>query len=234
MPAGNDEKNLIEFWSSAQRLSEEDREELQKCGQDDWKELAPSEKLYQAAASLGKKKKVLDYGCGTAWAGIIAVKSGCSDVTAADPAPGALETARFYAEAFHVEEQMTFLCEGLDWLKTVADGAYDGLICSNVLDVVPADTAEEIIGELARVVLPDASVIIGLNFYMSPERAAERGMNLEDGRLLYVNGVLRLCSRTDEEWEAFFSPYFTVDRLDHFAWLGEESETRRLFYLKKK
>ena len=234
MPAANDDKNLIEFWSSAQKLSEEDRAELQNSGEDDWKELAPSEKLYLAAASLGEKKKVLDYGCGTAWAGIIAAKSGCPDVTAADPAPGAMETARIYAGTFNAQNQMTFLCAGLDWLKTVLDSTFDGLICSNVMDVIPAETAEEILGEIARVAAPEASVIIGLNFYMSPERAAERGMTLKDGRLLYVNGILRLFSRTDEEWEAFFSPYFTVERLDHFAWPGEDAETRRLFYLKKK
>jgi len=49
-----------------------------------------------------------------------------------------------------------------------------------------------------------------------------------------VDGVLRLVSRTDEEWAAIFSPYYTVERLEHFAWPGEAKETRRLFCLRKR
>ena len=70
---------------------------------------------------------------------------------------------------------------------------------------------------------------------MKPSEAAtERGMELADGRALYIDGVLRLFSRTDEEWAEVFSPYFTVEQLEHFAWPGEAAERRRLFRLKKK
>ncbi|MBQ2200982.1 MAG: hypothetical protein II412_00275 [Clostridia bacterium] len=48
-----------------------------------------------------------------------------------------------------------------------------------------------------------------------------------------LNGVLRLVSRTDAEWEAIFAPYFSVERLAYYAWQGEEEKTRRLFFLKK-
>ena len=101
-----DNRNLIAFWDKAYILSDEAREQLRQVGPDDWKELAPSEKLYQAAASLGGRKKVLDYGCGDAWGGIIAARSGCLDVTAVDVAAGAVETARIYAQVFGAEENM--------------------------------------------------------------------------------------------------------------------------------
>ena len=52
-----DNKVLVDFWSEVLDLSEEDREELGKCSAEDWKELAPSEKLFAAAASLGSRKK---------------------------------------------------------------------------------------------------------------------------------------------------------------------------------
>ena len=65
----------------------------------------------------------------------------------------------------------------------------------------------------------NASVIIGMNYYLSPEQAVERGTELQDGNCVYVNLVLRLVSFSDEEWTAIFSPYFTVEELDHFAWL---------------
>ena len=229
-----DNKTLIEFWSEMLDLYDEDQEALNKCDAEEWKELAASEKLFIAAASLGNRKKVLDYGCGNGWASVITVKSGCPDVTAVDPAPGAIRTARAYAAAFGAGEQMHAECIGADWLQGVPDSTFDGVFCSNVLDVVPPETAADILENLARVAADDAAVIIGLNFWMDPEKAAARGVKLTDDGILYQDGVIRLVSRTDEEWTEIFAPYFTVEKLEHFAWPGEPAENRRLFYLRKK
>ena len=225
-------KTLIDFWDKALELSEEDRK--QTVGPDDWKDLAPSEKLFDAAKTLGTCKKLLDYGCGSAWASIIAAKSGCDDVTAVDVAPGAAHAADFYAKLFGVKDKIKVSCVDPSWLKSVPAGIYDGFVCSNVLDVVPTETCKEIISNLARVIKPGSRAVIGLNFYLSPESAASKGIELENGNMRYVDGVLRLVSRTDEEWSALFSPFFTVEKLDHFAWPGEKTETRRLFYLRRK
>ena len=229
-----DNRKLVDFWDKVLSLSDEDREEARKGGPGIWKELAPSEKLFRAAASLADRKKVLDYGCGNAWAALIAAKSGCPDVTAADMAPGAVRAAEFLASVCGAEEQVHATLIDEDWLKNVPAGMYDGLICSNVLDVVPPETAEGILRELARVAAPDAAVIIGLNFYRPPETAAQRGTALEDGCKLYEDGVLRLVSRSDGEWEQIFASCFAVERLEHFAWPGETAERRRLFFLRKR
>ena len=229
-----DNRNLINFWDKALSLSEEDQAEINRCGTDGWKELAPSEKLFNAAASLGHRKKVLDYGCGTAWAAIIAAKYGCPDVTAVDAAPGAVRTAAFYASLYGLQDAVHTACISSGWLQAIPACTYDGLICSNVLDVVPPETAEEILRDAANAVTEDASVIIGLNFSVTPEAAAQRGIELTEGNRLYMNGVLRLVSRSDEEWAQVFSSWFAVERLDHFAWPGEAEERRRLFFLRKK
>lgn len=227
-------QTLIAFWDKAFALSEEDQKQMLEGGGSDWKEIAPSEKLYQAACSLGKRNKVLDYGCGNAWASIIAAKSGCADVTAADAAPGAVQATRLYAARYGVADRVHAVCSYSNWLESVPDGTFDGLICSNVLDVVPPETAEEILRELARVATRDGTVIVGLNYYLSPEAAAARNMDLADGNRLYIDGVLRLVSRTDEEWARIFSPWYAVEKLEHFAWPGEAKETRRLFWLRKR
>jgi len=232
-----DNKVLVEFWSKAFAPKEpEGAPDAEPAAEEDgeaWKKIAPSDKLFHAAASLGQRRRVLDYGCGGGWASIIAAKSGCVDVTAVDVAEGSAMAARANTKRFGVEQQVKVRHIDPDWLRTVPANTFDGFICSNVLDVVPADTAASILREAARVVTPDAEVIVSLNYWMSREKAAEKGMELtEDGRL-YVDGVLRLVSRTDAEWEQLFAPYFRVKCLDYFAWPTEKSETRRLFRLGK-
>ncbi len=228
-----DNQTLIGFWDQAFALSEEQKEQILNR-QEDWRDLAPSEKLFQAASSLGKRKKVLDFGCGTGWAAVIAAKSGCADVTAVDAAPAALGCARLYAARYGVGDRIRFERAGADWLQSVPSETYDGIFCSNVLDVIPPETAEAIIRESARVLKRDGSLIAGLNYCLSPEAAAARGMELTDGNRLYVEGVLRLVSRSDVEWTQLFSSRYTLEGLEHFAWPGEAKETRRLFRLRKR
>ena len=182
--ANKDNEKLIEFWDKRLELSEEDKKELEGQTAESFEEvasLAPTEKLVLAAKSLGECKKVLDYGCGTGWAGIIAAKSGCKDVTAVDVCEGPVETTKVYAKICGVDANMHISCFSTDWLGKVETGVYDGFICSNVLDVIPDETADEIIKETARATAPGAKVIFSFNFYISPETAKEKGMELVDG-----------------------------------------------------
>ena len=227
-----EDRELIAFWDRAFAAGEEDEE--RDGEEEDWRALAPSDKLYRAAAFMGQREKVLDFGCGSGWAGIIAAKSGCGCVTAADAAPGAVRAARENAARCGVSDRVHVVTAPRDWLETVPSGTYDGLFCSNVLDVIPPETARRIIRETARVTTRGAAVIVGLNYYLSPEAAAARGLDLIDGERLYMDGVLRLVSRTDEKWAQIFSPWYIVEKLEHFAWPGEAEELRRLFWLRKR
>ena len=226
-------EELIEFWNSAISLSNEFKEQI-KEEIPDYKELAPSLKLFDAAKELGNCKKVLDYGCGSGWASIIAAKSGCRDVLSVDLGQNIIDTINFYARLYEVDDKLHASLISADWLSTVDSDLFDGFICSNVLDVVPIETSESIIKEISRIVTKDAKIIIGLNFYLSNEQAKSRDMELVDGKYLFVNGVLRLTSLSDDEWSNTISKYFDVIKIDHFAWPGEKSETRRLFFLKRK
>jgi len=225
-----DNEKLIRFWNSVFASDDEERKNMPAEG---WRELAPSEKLFDAAKELGKCKKVLDYGCGSGWAGIIAAKSGCMDVTAADAAEEALRSTEQYASVYNVDRIIHTVKADNNWLRSIPDQTFDGLFCSNVLDVIPEETAISLIKEFARIVTDDANVVIGMNYYMSEKEASDKGLELTDHKCLYIDGILRMVSRTDEEWTRIFSPYFIVISLDHFAWNGEKTERRRLFHLKK-
>lgn len=228
-----DNRALVAFWDQAFAAPEEPDADA-PAREEDLRELAPSLKLYLAARSLGQRSKVLDYGCGSGWAAVIAAKAGCADVTAMDAAPGALQAARRCAARCGVAERIRFGLAEPGGLPDVPDETYDGVFCSNVLDVIPPETAEEILRALARVLCRDGVAFIGLNYCLPPEAAAARGLELVDGSRLYVDGVLRLVSRTDAEWAAIFAPCFAVESLEHFAWPGETREARRLFRLRKR
>ena len=230
-----DYETLLEHWNTAFRLTrmEKDRSDW-TAKEDGWKELTPSEKLIEAAASLKDCKNVLDYGSGSGWAGIAMAKYGCQNITCADPALNAKEMAEFYVSRFDVTESVHPIHIDDNWLSEVPEGTYDGFFCSNVLDVIPPEMAEEVLQNASRIVQDNGKVIISMNYYMPPEFISERGLDCRNNNMIYIDGILRLVNRSDEEWSELLGKYFILEKLDYFAWPGETRETRRLFYMKKK
>lgn len=230
-----DYRALAEFWNNAFSYTDTEIEEDLKGfdPETDIKAMAPSEKLYQAAGELGTCRRVLDYGCGTGWAALTVAAAGCGEVIAADVSDNATRIVAHYAKAAGLGTLHTVTIDA-DWLSQEAAESYDGLICSNVLDVVPKSMSDAIIREAARVLKPGARAVIGLNFYMKPEDAVARGMDVRNGDQIFTDDVLRLVLADDEAWAARFSKYFDVESTDHFAWPGEKSETRRLFRLRRR
>ena len=224
--------DLVAFWNEAIKLPEDYKEEVRKATDKSVMDIVPSQKLYDAVKELGSCKKVLDYGCGSGWGAIVAASNGCKDVLAVDLGKNITDAAKFYADVLGVNIKTEVIDE--NWIKNVPACTFDGLVCSNVLDVVLLETAENIVKEMARIITSDAKIVIGLNFYMSKEMAKKRNIELVDDMYLFVNDVLRLSSLSDDEWKIIFAPYFEVVKLDYFAWEGEEKESRRLFVLKKK
>lgn len=231
-----DYEEAKQFWNTAFSLNEEEKKEAEGNvdKENAIEQLAPSEKLYHAVKSLGEKKKVLDYGCGKGWAALIAAKSGCTDVTAVDVSEKAVEAVKHYVKVYGVEDYVWTQHIFEEWLAQVPSDTYDGIVCSNVLDVIPEEVAEHIIENFARIAKEDALVIIGMNYYMEPKDNPDKKMTVKDGKRVYVDGILRLVPRTDEAWIESFKKYFVLEKLEHFAWPGENEERRRLFYLRRK
>lgn len=231
-----DYKDALNFWNTNYAMDEGQKEQdaSEIDADKDWSTLAPSEKLFHAAASLGSKTKVLDYGCGHGWASIIMAKSGCRDITSVDVTANAIDMAAFYIKLFKVDAQAHVKHVSTEWISNEAANKYDGFFCSNVIDVIPEEVADMILAQAARIVTDDASIIIGMNYYQVPQDDEKRHLSVKLNNHIYVDGILRMVSRTDDEWSSIFEKYFVVEKIEHFAWEGEEKETRRLFYLKKK
>ena len=226
-----DYNKLKKFWDKNFLLTEEAKKEILEYDRDkDYTILAPSEKLIKACNELGTKTKVLDYGAGFGFASIIAKRAGAKEVIAFDTSKNARDLALYYANYFKAD--INYVASDEEWLHNEEDNKYDGIICSNVLDVLPLDISKDIIKNLARVAKRDALIIIGLNYYVDVNKIPP--INGKKTNLLYIDGVLRLMSLTDEEWADLFKEYFEVVKLEHFSWQGEEKEARRLFFLRKK
>ncbi len=228
-------KESVDFWNEAYSLREEDvRQRKEEADPEAWKELAPSVKQTEAIETLGGCRRLLDYGCGHGWASVIAAKSGCPCVTAVDVAPNSRLQAELTAELYGVKEQIAARTIAADFLQTEPEDSYDGFFSSNVLDVVPDEVADDILAGAYRVLEPGSPLVISLNYYTQPSDNPERHMEAREGKYLFVNGILRLACHTDEDWAERFSRFFTVEKLVHYAWPGEQTERRRLFYLRKK
>ena len=221
-----DYEKAIAFWNDAYKPIMEEEPEIT-----DLKDIAPSEKLYEACASLGTSQNVLDYGCGHGWGAVIIASCGCKSVTAVDVNANAAEAAKRYAEAYGLQNQIETACVSDDWICTQADNSYDAFFCSNVLDVVPEEVSDRILENAARILKPGGKAVIGMNHYLKPEENPQRGITVKKDNQIFINGILRLVSKTDEEWINDISAHFRVDRLLYFAWPNEEKERRRLFYL---
>lgn len=224
--------NLINFWDNAFNRSSEQKEEFKKSIKEDtWLYLAPSEKLFQAAKSISCYNNVLDYGCGSGWASIIISKNKVKHILSVDVSKNGIDLVNIYKDIYKLDNLDTLVINK-DWLKTVPSNTFDALICSNVLDVLPFDITKDIIKEFHRILKKDSKVVIGLNFYITEEMKSTKKLDLVNDEL-YVDGILRLLNKSDDEWKKIFNKYFEIEKLEYFAWPNETKETRRLFYLKK-
>ena len=227
----------LKFWNSAFDMDDKAKEEYaEKINPEtDWRNLASSDKLADIIINnLSDKKRVLDYGCGEGWAGIILKKSGCEEVTCVDAAENAVKLASFFRDIFKISEGFTAQCVSTDWIEKSPEAVFDGLFCCNVIDVVQEEAAENIIKNMARITTDDAVILIGMNYYIEPVSCPEKNVEVRNKNELYVNGVLRMVSRTDDEWKKIFERYFNIDSVEYYAWPGEKEEKRRVFCLSRK
>ncbi len=226
-------KESVDFWDSAYAMTEEEKEEALKEGvaEDDWRGLAPSPTILKFVELISDCDKFLDYGCGYGWASIAAAKSGCKDVTAVEVVKNAVDLTEFYSKLYGVGDRVKTKLVDYDWMGNQPEGSFDGFFCGNVLDVVPMKSTRSILTAAKKILKKGARIIVTMNYYAEPKDDPERNIKFEEGKYLFVNGVLRMMSLTDDEWKELLGEYFTVVEVVHFAWPGEEEEKRRLFYL---
>lgn len=189
--------------------------------------------LYESFKYMGDhSESVLDFGCGSGF-GIFTtylhghkIKYGLGIDTSKAAIDYCKETARLSNM-----ESLSFLNENHLYLNNLEGKSFDGIICSNVLDVVPFETSSEMIKAMDRVLKDKGLLLIKLNFFLTDSMINKNEMKEVDKDTYTLNGILRGVNLTTDEWIQRFRNY-EVLKIDSYQRL-EKGPKDRIIFLKK-
>ena len=201
------------------------------------------ERIMAEIKKTSAQKKILDYGCGHGILSFMLLNDGAPSVTALEPSPKAIECVRKVADLRGDGDKITLLNGFQDMLDKYADGAFDGLVSCNVLDVVPQTVCVDILEHVSRVLRPGTKGFIMINSAPSEEFLKKRNAVLakdENGNDIadhyVIGGVLRIVNKSDEFWLSLFRKYFKAEYVGvvDASFKGDEgSYPERLYVIEK-
>lgn len=177
--------------------------------------------------------RVLDYGCGT---GDILFQ--CADFKhiiygmGIDRSQVGIEYAQKMAKMNHYTT-LDFVLGDTSYLEQMDDACFDGIILSNVLDVIPKDVAHMLFNELTRILMPNGYILLKLNPYASKAKLIKLGYTPIGDNLYEEDGVLRLREIDTPTWYHNLEKQYRIERFLEFPYPWQEG-MNRLFLLKKR
>lgn len=125
-----------------------------------------------------------------------------------------------------------FFQENLNFLDALEEEAYDGVILSNVLDVMPAQVAEEAMEKLNRRMKNGGYWFVKLNPVYSERELIDMGYEEISPGIYGENGVMRLRQESTNRWMEFFQWYGAVENYVEFEYPWQPG-LNRLFLIRK-
>lgn len=178
-------------------------------------------------------KNVLDYGCGT---GDILFQirqfGNLNHGIGIDMSSVGISYAQKEAEISSYNN-LTFLKGSLPYCKQLPDGSFDGIVLSNILDVIPMDVAIKTFEEMKRLLQPGGRMFIKLNPFYNEKTLEQFGFDQLGEHFYTEEGVLRYHILDTRNWESLFEKDFNIERYLEFPYPWQEG-MNRLFLLKKK
>ncbi len=176
--------------------------------------------------------RVLDFGCGTGdiifqYIQNFPDKKGVG----IDKAEKGIAFAKRTAELSQYRK-LHFFAGDIGMLKDFDDGEFDGVILSNVLDVMPENIDESLLEEVNRILYPGGYWFVKLNPYYKNSELKYFSYEKEKGHLYEKDGILRLHQETTEHWKRVFEKYGRIVRYVEFQYPWQEG-LNRLFLIKK-
>lgn len=180
-----------------------------------------------------RSQHVLDFGCGT---GDILFQ--CADFgylsygLGLDRSEVGITYATQMANLNHYHN-LDFVIGGTPYLSQIDDEAFDGIILSNVIDVIPKEDADQIMFHVRRILKKDGLVFLKLNPYVSNDQLDDYELTHLRDNLFVQDGILRLRRLTTSQWHKEFEHDFMIERYLEFPYPWQDG-MNRLFLLQKK
>jgi ubiquinone/menaquinone biosynthesis C-methylase UbiE len=176
--------------------------------------------------------RVIDLGCGWGYGLLTAKLLGTTleEGIGIDPSAHAIHVFNTLCEMSEIKG-LKGIVGTHELLNQFNDSHIDGLICSNVLDVVPYETSIEIIEQIIRVLKPKGLCLLKFNFYLTDEIIARIKMENVATNTYTINGIIRGLNYTTDEWIKRF-PQFEVIEIAEYERIPQGPKDR-LVLLKK-
>jgi ubiquinone/menaquinone biosynthesis C-methylase UbiE len=204
-------QDLIQFWD--QQFGQAKASRIEK------KDIPLDNDLVKLIKFVGDRSEIiLDYGTGSGYALIAAklhgrkMKSGLG----IDPSSNSIKLAKDIVSMSQIEG-LEFKVGKEEYLDQIEDHAFDAIICSNVLDVIPYETSSKIIEEFSRIIKPKGYFLLKINFYLTDELIKKIKMEKIGDNAYALNGILRGVNLSNKEW---------VERFNGFSVIEEKSYQR--------
>ena len=180
-----------------------------------------------------KCKNILDFGCGT---GDIIFQ--CYEFGNMNYGLGVdlSQTGIDYARKMTLVNNyhgLNFDVGDISYFDSYEEGSFDGIILSNVLDVMPKDVAVTTFIRLTELLPPKGLMFVKLNPYYDKEDMKKWGMTQITDNLCEEDGVLRYRELDTVTWKHSFEKSFNIIRYLEFPYPWQEG-MNRLFLLEKK
>lgn len=178
-------------------------------------------------------KKVLDFGCGTGDVIFQCYEFGNIDSgLGIDLSETGIEFAKKFAYV-NKYNNLDFKVGDISYFDNFADGSFDGIILSNVLDVMPKDVALKTFKRLTDLLAPKGLMFVKLNPFYEKSDMKEWGLTQIKDNLFEENGVLRYRELDTASWKQSFEKHYEIIRYLEFPYPWQEG-MNRLFLLQKK
>lgn len=192
------------------------------------------EPMFDEALELfaSKTKRVLDFGCGT---GDISFQylqyQPDHQIIGIDKAEAGISFARETSRLSHYRRTY-FLTGGEELLDQLHKEEFDGIILSNVLDVMPKDVSCETMRKLDKLLKQNGYWFIKMNPYYSQEELESFGYQKKGANLYEEEGILHLRQATTEYWKKQLSEFGEIIVYLEFQYPWQKG-MNRLFVIKK-
>lgn len=180
-----------------------------------------------------KCKNILDFGCGTG-----DVLFQCYEFGNMDSGLGIdlSETGINFAKEFATVNKYTnlnFEMGDISYFDNYNGKPFDGIILSNVLDVMPKDIALKTFKGLTKLLAPKGLMFVKLNPFYEKTDMKQWGFTQIKDNLFEENGILRYRELDTASWKQSFEKHYEIIRYLEFPYPWQEG-MNRLFLLQKK